>query len=77
MENKLKKGKGRPRSQVRGFCKNCNKRDKGGLDQVERLEVVRNNKVLDIFLKVEPTLFINKLDVGCETKRGVKDQDSM
>lgn len=52
-------------------------RDKSGLDQVERAEVLRNNEILDIFLKVEPTVFINVLDMGCEMKRRVKDQDSV
>lgn len=39
-------------------------RNKGGLDQVARVEVARNTAILDTFLKAEPTAFINELDEG-------------
>lgn len=32
------------------------------------VEAVRNNKILDIFLEVEPTVFSNGLDMGYEMR---------
>lgn len=42
-------------------------RDKGGLEQVKGVEVVRN-KILDTILKVEPTVFVHGLDVGVKQR---------
>lgn len=43
-------------------------RDKVGLDKMERVDMVKNNKTLDTFLKVDPKVFINGLDVGVKQK---------
>lgn len=47
MQNELKRGKDR-----------ISMRDKDGLDQEERVEMVRNNKMLDIFFKEKPTYLL-------------------
>ena len=48
-------------------------RDKVGSDKMERVDVVKNNKILDTFLKVDPIVFINGLDVGVKQREESHD----
>jgi len=38
---------------------------------LEAVEVLRSDQILDVF-KVEPTGFVDRLNVRCARKRGVK-----
>lgn len=51
-------------------------RDKDGMDQVERVEMLRNNKMLDIFFKEKPTYLLMDMKQREESRVKIPCEES-